>query len=148
MLHDFTSPVSANNLDNTDATGMTHRTASQSFEQRREIERQRTTIGSYEAAAKKVLIETQTSHLTGGESNVPRADYYNELRQSIGIKTDDTKRNPYNADRQANRSSAGREDKYSSRQSLNAKTGGLSIPKRPTRATFHEPQGRSFNPYE
>lgn len=148
MIHDFVDPVSATNLDNTDATGMTHRTASQSFEQRREIERQRTTIGSYEAAAKKVLIETQKSHIDEGVSSAPRSDYYNEMRQSLGIKTDNTNRNPYNADRQGNRSSVGREDKYSSRQSLNAKTGGLSIPKRPTRTAFHEPQGRSFNPYD
>lgn len=147
MIHDYIDPVSAGKLDSTDATAMTHRTASQSFEKRRDIERTRTTIGSYEAAAKKSLIEAHDAAVFGGEAQVPKSDYYKDVRESLGIKKDDRTRNPYSTDRQGDRDSAGRRGAGNNLQALNAKTGGLAIPKRPIQPTFREPQGRSFNPF-
>ncbi|MEO5950466.1 MAG: hypothetical protein ABIQ04_03385 [Candidatus Saccharimonadales bacterium] len=145
MIHDYINP-SSTPFDNTDATAMTHRTANQSFNKRREIENNRSTIGSYEDAATKARIEAHKSMGADIEPSILKTDYYSEVRESLGIKSD-IKRNPYRMDRQENRTKAGRTDKRPERQSSNSKTGGLTIPKRPSTPAFREPQGRSFNPF-
>jgi hypothetical protein len=147
MIHDFTNPISNPMHQNDDGTAMTHRTAQQSFSKRKEIESTRTTIGSYEAAAKKSLIEAHNAAISGGEAKVGQSGFYDNIRQSIGVKTDDSKRNPYQTARQGNRSSVGGQDRGNNRQSINAETGGLAIPKRPTGPTFREPPKRSYNPF-
>ncbi len=149
MLHSFINPPVDPSNNNEDGTAMTHRTASQSFEMRRQIEKQRSMIGSYEAAAKKSLIEAHGSATSTDESPRTRAGYYDELRQTLGIKNDDTKKNPYNSNRQSDdissdRGGALRSDRP---QTLGVKKGSLSIPKRPSGPTFREPQSRSFNPF-
>lgn len=135
MMQNFINPF-IDPLKTNSATGITSRTARESFRDRRRIDKTRSTIGSYQTAAKRTLLSNYQSNRYDSESD------YGTSQNKENTELDN------NSGLRGNRQSTGSNDIGNSRQSSNAKAGGLSIPCRSSNPVFREPPTRSYNPYQ